>query len=101
MKILGTKLVTGEEVFGEVEIMQDGRFSITNPVALRVVPSQIQGGQPGMAFVPFPQMADDNFTEMHIEPLHIVYTYTPYQDLIDEYHNIFKQDRGTKQIITG
>ena len=58
--VKGIKLVTGEEVFGEVEIMQDGRFSITNPVALRVVPSQIQGGQPGMAFVPFPQMMDEN-----------------------------------------
>ena len=102
MGVRGIKLVTGEEVFGDVQIMEDGRFIIKNPVALRMVPSQIQGGQPGMAFVPFPQLADENFIEMYIEPLHIVYQYVPYKELIDEYNNLISgKAEGVKQIITG
>ena len=101
MKVLGIKLVTGEEIFGACEA-KDGRLKVTNPVQLRVVPSQIQGGQPGMAFVPFPQMADDSFTEMYIEPLHIVYQFVPYPDLIVEYNNLMSgKIEPTKQIITG
>ena len=100
MKVLGIKLVTGEEIFGLCEV-DTGRLKIVNPVQLRMMPSQIQGGQPGMAFVPFPQMADDNFTEMHIEPLHIVYQFVPHGDLISEYNNLVTGKSGTQQIITG
>ena len=99
--VRGIKLVTGDEIFGDVEIMADGRFSITNPVALRMMPSQIQGGQPGMAFVPFPQMMDENKKTLLIEPLHIVYQYIPYKELILEYNNILSNEKGTPQIITG
>ena len=101
MKVLGVKLVTGEEIFGICEVVEN-RLKITNPVQIRMMPSQIQGGQPGMAFVPFPQMAAENFTVMHIEPLHIVYQFVPYDDLITEYGNIFSgENTGSKQIITG
>ena len=66
------------------------------------MPSKIQGGEPGMAFVPFPQLADENFIEMYIEPLHIVYQYVPYKELIDEYNNLISgKSEGVKQIITG
>lgn len=101
MGVKGIKLVTGEEIFGDVEIMHDGRFVITNPVALRMVPSQIQGGQPGMAFVPFPQMMDENESKLLIEPLHIVYHYQPYKELISEYNNLLSAGKGAPQIITG
>jgi len=104
MTILGFKgirLVTGEEVFGIVEIMTDGRFIINNPVSLRMIPSQIQGGQPGMAFVPFPQMMDEKETKIMVEPLHIVYHYKPYKELISEYNTLMSGDKNSPQIITG
>jgi hypothetical protein len=66
-----------------------------------MMPSQIQGGQAGMAFVPFPQLADDGFTEMYIEPLHIVYQFVPYKDLVTEYNSLVTGKKGTQQIITG
>ena len=100
MKVLGVKLVTGEEIFGQCEV-DNGRLKITSPVQIRMMPSQIQGGQPGMAFVPFPQMADDQFTEMYIEPLHIVYQFVPYKELIEEYTGLVQGKTGSKQIITG
>lgn len=101
-KVLGVKLVTGEEIFGLCEA-DNGRLKISNPLQIRLMPSQIQGGQPGMAFVPFPQFADDSFSEMYIEPLHIVYQYVPYQDLITEYNNITSGETPSapQQIITG
>ena len=66
----GIRLVTGEEVFGIVEIMTDGRFIINNPVSLRMIPSQIQGGQPGMAFIPFPQMMDEDRKSTRLNSSH-------------------------------
>jgi hypothetical protein len=102
MKVLGIKLATGEEIFGDCEAVE-GRLKITNPVQIRMVPSQIQGAEPQMAFVPFPHMADDNFTTMYIEPLHIVYQFVPHSDLVQEYTNLLsgKQTTPAKQIITG
>ena len=101
MKVLGVKLVTGEEIFGGCEAVE-GRLKIHNPVQLRMMPSKIQGGEPSMAFVPFPTMASENFTEMMIEPLHIVYQFVPYPDLVTEYQALLSgNNSGTKQIITG
>ena len=100
--VRGIKLVTGDEIFGHTEIMQDGRFIIKKPVAIRMMPSKIQGGEPSMAFVPFPTMASENFTEMMIEPLHIVYQFVAYPDLVTEYQALLSgNNSGTKQIITG
>ena len=84
MKMLGIKLVTGEEIFGQAERTQDGRLKLTNPVAIRMVPSQISGGQPNMAFVPFPQMMCETENTIYIEPLHIVYQFVPFKQLISE-----------------
>ena len=100
MDIIALKLVTGEEIFGKCEVAE-GRLKITDPVQIRLMPSQIQGGQPSMAFVPFPQMADDSFSEMMIEPLHIVYQFVPYKDLISEYNNLVSGKKTQQQIITG
>jgi hypothetical protein len=100
MKVLGVKLVTGEEIFGACEAV-DGRLKISNPVQLRMMPSKIQGGEPSMAFVPFPSMAAENFTDMMIEPLHIVYQFVPYPDLVTEYQGLLSGKSTTQQIITG
>ena len=104
MKVLGVKLVTGQEFFADCEYTTDGRLMAKGPVSLRMVPSTIQGGQPNMAFVPFLELADHNKLQpLLIEPLHIVYTYTPAEDFIVEYNNIFSGENTgtTSQIITG
>jgi hypothetical protein len=103
MSVLAVKLVTGQEFFAECTRTQDGRLMAKGPVSLRLVPSKIQGGEPNMAFVPFLEMADHNEMQpLLIEPLHIVYTYTPAQDFVEEYNKIFfGENTGSKQIITG
>ena len=103
MKVLGVKLVTGQEFFANCEYSKDGRLIAQGPVALRMVPSTIQGGEPNMAFVPFLDFADHNKLQpLAIEPLHIVYTYTPAEDFVTEYNNIFSgENKGSTQIITG
>lgn len=103
MKVLGVKLVTGQEFFADCEYTKDGRLMAKGPVSLRLMPSKIQGGEPQMAFVPFLEMADhDTLQPLLIEPLHIVYTYTPASDFVTEYGNIFSgENTGSKQIITG
>lgn len=102
MKFLGIKLVTGQEIYGNVENAADGRIKINFPVALRMVPSTIQGGQPSMAMIPFPEMADHTAGPLYVEPLHVVYTFTPFQELISEYNNIAQgANEGVPQIITG
>jgi hypothetical protein len=100
--VKGIKLVTGEEVISEVVISQDGRFILKNPVQLRVVPPQIAGAQPSMGFVPFPNFGTPT-ENMLIEPLHIVYTYTPDEQIVANYNQMFGSGIITpsKQIITG
>lgn len=102
MAILGIKLVTGEQVFGDVEKTQDGRLRVRLPVSLRMVPSNIQGGQPSMAFVPFPEWADtESNLPIYFEPLHVVYTFVPYKELVLEYNALSDGETGSPQIITG
>ena len=102
MAILGLKLVTGEQLFGDVEKTQDGRIRVRLPVTLRLMPSKIQGGEPSMAFVPFPEWADpESNLPLYVEPLHVAYTFVPYKDLILEYNALSQGENGSPQIITG
>jgi hypothetical protein len=100
--VKGIKLVTGEEVISEVANMPDGRLVLKNPVQLRVVPPQLAGAQPSMGFVPFPSFGTQG-EKVLVEPLHIVYTYTPDEQIVANYNQMFGSGIITpsKQIITG
>lgn len=101
MAIKGMKLVTGEEIIADVENSGDNRFKLTNPVQLRVVPPQLAGGSPSMGFVPFPPFGEQKQNVL-IEPLHVVYTYDPVEDIISNYKQTFGGIlTPPKQIITG
>lgn len=101
MAIKGMKLVTGEEVIAEVENSGDNRYKLTNPVQIRIVPPQMSGAQPSMGFVPFPTFGGEK-QSLVIEPLHVVYTYDPVDDIIDNYKQTFGGIiTPPKQIITG
>jgi hypothetical protein len=101
MNIKGFKLVTGEEVISEASISNDGRAILKNPMQLRVVPPKINGAPPSMGFVPFPAFADQSKeVVIAIEPLHIAYTYTPDQNIIENY-NAMMSGGSSNQLITG
>lgn len=102
MNILGIKLVTGEEIIADVSFTDDGRYKLTNCVQLRLMPPQRPGTEPTMGFLPFPsfsKQAKDTFTI--VEPIHVVYTYTPDEVFVDNYRTTFSGIvTPTKQIIT-
>lgn len=102
MNIMGIKLVTGEEVIAEVGRLEDGRLLLKNAVQLRMAPPQIAGGQPGLGFTSFPAFSIEK-ENVTIEPLHVVYSYTPDANITHNYNQMFGSGIITpsKQIITG
>jgi hypothetical protein len=100
MNVLAIKLVTGEEVLGE-EILGTGSVTLKNPVGITIVRGK--DGQPNVGFSPFPLHAEqkkDSIVAFHAT--HIVYSYTPSEDFISNYNQIFGSGiiLPTKQLIT-
>lgn len=90
MNIQGIKLVTGEEVIADVSVNNQGQLLLKNPVQLRVAPPKIAGSAPQMGFVPFPTFSQQKEGEVVvIEPLHVVYNYTPATDITNNYNQMF------------
>jgi hypothetical protein len=104
MNIQGIKLVTGEEVIADISVSLQGQLQLKNPVQLRMVPPKVAGAPPQMGFVPFPTFSQQKEGEtILVEPLHVVYNYTPATDISDNYNQMFGSGIITPptQIITG
>ena len=56
MDIIVLKLITGEDVLGEVQSSTETEWIIENPVGIAVVRGQ--NGQPNVGFTPFPIHAE-------------------------------------------
>ena len=96
------KLVTGEEIMGEV-VGDGGKFTVKNPVLVAVMRGK--DGVPNVGFAPFPTYSEEvkNKTiDLRLE--HVVYSYTPAEDFKQNYDSIFGLGLvlpGEKKIITG
>jgi hypothetical protein len=104
MNIQGIKLVTGEELIADVSLNNQGQLQLKNPVQLHMVPPKVAGGSPQMGFIPFPRFSQQKQGEVVVvEPLHVVYNYTPATDISDNYNQMFGSGIITPptQIITG
>jgi hypothetical protein len=104
MNIQGIKLVTGEEVIADISVTEQGQLALKNAVQLRLAPPKIAGGAPQMGFAPFPAFSQQKQDEVIlVEPLHVVYHYTPATDISDNYNQMFGSGIITPptQIITG
>ena len=102
--ILGLKLVTGEDLLAKVGQTSDNQWILSNPVQLRMVPSQIAGSQPSIGFVPFPSLAQQKVDAVTIiDGAHVVYSYIPDEQITSQYNSIFGSGivTASKQIITG
>jgi len=102
MNVIGIKLVTGEEVIGKAGQTKTGQIVVNLPVQLRQLPSTVPGAPPSLGFAPWPEYAIEGSPIM-LEPLHIVYQYTPDPSIVSEY-NAMQQGEETPsapQIITG
>jgi hypothetical protein len=101
-EILIFKLTTNEEVLGQVEASSETEFVILNPVGIAIVRGQ--DGRPNVGFSPFPLHSEQKpDTIITIAKKHVVYSYVPAQDFIDNYNQIFGSGivLPNKQIITG
>jgi hypothetical protein len=103
MKILALKLVTGEDILGEVESESETELVLTNPVGIAVVRGP--DGKPSVGFAPFPIHAEQKTdATVALAKKNIVYSYTPAEDFITNYNSIFGSGivlPPTKQLITG
>jgi len=103
MDICVFKLLSGEDVLGELESQSETDYVIFNPVGISIVRGQ--DGQPNIGFTPFPLHAEQKKnTTLVISKKSVVYSYIPAEDFITNYKQIFGSGiviPPTKQIITG
>ena len=103
MKILAMKLVTGEEILGEIESESETEFVVCNPVGIAIVRGK--DGQPNVGFAPFPLHAEQKTgATVALNKKSVVYSYTPAEDFVNNYNQIFGSGivlPPTKTLITG
>jgi hypothetical protein len=102
MTVIALKLITGEDVLGEVQAQSETEFVLENPVGITVVRGQ--NGQPNVGFSPFPiHAAQEKRSIIALSKKHVVYSYTPAEDFITNYDSIFGAGIivPKQQIITG
>ena len=103
MKILTLKLVTGEEVLGEIESESETEFVLVNAVGIAVIRGK--DGQPSVGFAPFPIHAEQKTgATVALNKRNVVYSYVPAEDFINNYNQIFGSGivlPPTKSLITG
>ena len=88
MDIIAMKLITGEEILGELESQSETEYVLVNPVGIAVVRGQ--NGQPSVGFAPFPLHAEQKTgATIALAKKNVVYSYTPAEDFISNYNQIF------------
>lgn len=103
MKILAMKLITGEDILGEIESESETELVICNPVGIAIVRGK--DGQPNVGFAPFPIHAEQKTgATVALNKKNVVYSYVPAEDFINNYNQIFGSGLivpPTKSLITG
>ena len=103
MNVLALKLITGEEVLGEIESQSETEFVLVNPVGIAVVRGT--NGQPSVGFAPFPIHAEQKAgSTVALAKKNVVYSYVPAEDFINNYNQIFGSGivlPPQKSLITG
>lgn len=103
MEIIALKLITGEDVLGEIESQSETEYVILNPVGIAVLRGK--DGQPNVGFAPFPIHAEQKTdATVALNKKNVVYSYSPAEDFVTNYKQIFGSGivvPPQKQIITG
>lgn len=84
MTIQILKLVTGEELIGDVE--QNGNFSIKQPCALQMVVSR-SDGTPSMSMIPYAFYVEGHVVNISKE--YVVWSAKPVDEVYNQYNRIF------------
>lgn len=87
MDIRILKLITGEEVLGEI-VSDSAIIKVKNPVGVAVV--RDKSGMPNVGFAPFPLHAESKSgLTVDFDRKNVVYSYVPAEDFIRNYDQIF------------
>lgn len=105
MNIIAYKLSTGEDIICEIngdDLQVSPVQTVINPIAV-VMARDPNTGKPGIGFASFPIFSDKEKKSISISREHIVYSYEPPQDMVDNYNQIYGSGIviPNKQIITG
>jgi hypothetical protein len=101
-EILAFKLITNEEILGEVESSSETEYVLLNPVGIAIVPGP--DGRPNVGFAPFPLHSEQKKgSTLVIAKKNVVYSYVPAPDFLTNYNQIFGSGiiLPNKQLITG
>ena len=85
IKIL--KLVTGEELIGDVTNLNDESILIDKPCALQMIQSRNNPDQPAMALIPYAAYTKGHKVEIFSK--YIIWTEEPVTELYNQYNSIF------------
>lgn len=85
LKIL--RLVTGEEIMGEITNETDTKVTLKNPVRVIVVPNKADPNNPSVGFAPFMQWSDDK--ELTLNLNHVITTVSPITEFVNQYNGMF------------
>lgn len=84
IKIL--KLVTGEEIIGDVKQGADS-FVVDKPCYIQLVPSRTNPEQPAMALVPYAAYTKSHRVE--IDEKAVIWNEEPMKELYNQYNSVF------------
>jgi hypothetical protein len=103
MNVLALKLITGEDLLGEIESESETEFVVLNPVGIAVVRGP--DGKPNVGFTPFPiHSMEKKDKTIAFSKKNVVYSYEPAEDFVTNYKQIFGAGiilPPVKQFITG
>lgn len=102
MDVKVLKLITGEEILGEIESESETEYVVISPVGISIVRNR--DNQPSVGFSPFPLHSDQKKGDtVCLAKKHVVYCYVPAEDFISNYIKVFGSGIITpsQQIITG
>jgi hypothetical protein len=79
------KLLTGEEIIGDVDF-KDGKVKISKPCILQIVSTK-NDDQPMMALVPYAPYTEDHCITVEIES--VIWHEKPIKEIYNQYNKIF------------
>jgi Sm_like domain len=89
MSVKLIKLITGEELLGEVASTSPIPTSVVlkNPVRIVVMPNKIDPKTPNIGFAPWAEFSDEK--EFVLDKSHILCIMTPIIEFVNQYNSMF------------
>lgn len=87
MPVKIVKLITGEELLGEILPSTDAVCKIKNPVRIVIMPNKIDPKTPNVGFAPWAEFSEDK--EFIIDKRHVLAIINPIKEFINQYNSMF------------